>query len=123
MSVSQSSPMVNYADTQFDPNSLYNIIPSIVPGLQHWDPNYTVASTTAAHLSYTTASVDPMSWVGWFGEEYSQFFNQSYTVTPWRERSLSQEEQSELMDLLVKNPPDVSHFVDDSATFYNSSIL
>jgi hypothetical protein len=63
-----------------------------------------------------------MSWVGWFGEQYSQFYNQQYPVTSWRERSLSQEEQAELMASLVANPPDVSHFVEESATFYDNMI-
>ncbi|PGH17161.1 hypothetical protein AJ79_01299 [Helicocarpus griseus UAMH5409] len=112
-------PAVNPGGVEFDPTSLYNTFPSVLPGLQHWDPNYTAASTTAGHLSYSNANVDPMFWVGSIGDQYSQFFNQPYP-TDWRGRSLSQEEHMELMANLVQNPPEVSYRVDESTTYYNS---
>ncbi|KAK2784890.1 hypothetical protein FQN52_008826 [Onygenales sp. PD_12] len=114
--------LVSPTGVEFDPNSLYNTFPSVVPGLQHWDPNYTAASTTAGHLAYANASVDPMFWIGSIGDQYSQYFNQPYPTTPWRGRSLSQEEHMELMAKLVENPPEVSFRVDESTTYYNSAI-
>ncbi|EEP81001.1 hypothetical protein UREG_05843 [Uncinocarpus reesii 1704] len=105
----------------FDPSSFHNSIPSVVPGLQNWDANYSAASTMAGHLSYTNAGLDdPMIWTGTFGEQYSQFFNQPFPNTGWRDRSLSREEQSELMANLVNEIPDVSYLINESATFYNA---
>lgn len=106
---------------QFDPSSLYNPIPSIVPGLQHWDPNYTAASTTSSHLAYH-ANVDPTFWMGSIGDEYSQFFNQPYPVSSWRGRSLSHAEQAELLANLVQNPPQITLRPEESATYYNISM-
>ncbi|ODH50355.1 hypothetical protein GX48_03470 [Paracoccidioides brasiliensis] len=112
---------INPSDTQFDPNSLYNTFPSVLPGLQHWDPNYNPTSTTAGHLSYPSASANPMSWLGSIGDQYSQFFNQPYPAN-WQGRSLSQQEQIELMENLVQNPPEVSYRPDESTTYYNNEI-
>ncbi|KMP04193.1 hypothetical protein CIRG_03884 [Coccidioides immitis RMSCC 2394] len=74
----------------------------------------------ASHLSYGNAPLDPMIWTSAFGGQYSQFFNQPYPNTGWRDRSLSREEQSELMAHLVDELPDVSYLVNESATFYNA---
>ncbi|PGH01551.1 hypothetical protein AJ80_08985 [Polytolypa hystricis UAMH7299] len=115
-------PIATPVGAQFDPASLYNQFPSVVPGLSHWDPNYTAASTTASHLSYYNANVDPMFWIGSIGDQYSQFFNQPYPDTSFRGRSLSQEEHLELMESLVQNPPEVSLPTAESATYYNSAI-
>ena len=108
----------------FDPTSLYNNpFPSVLPGLQHWDPNYATASTTAESLTHCNASVEPMSWMGYIGDQYSQFFNQPYPSSSWRERSLSEQEHIELMATLVNDLPDVSHLANNEPTaFYSSSI-
>lgn len=117
-------PGVHQPHQPFDPNSPYNNpFPSVLPGLQHWDPNYTAASTTADNLAYCSANVEPMSWMGYIGDQYSQFFNQPYPTNSWRDRSLSQQEHIELMANLVDDLPDVSHLgTNESATFYSSSI-
>ncbi|TPX24311.1 hypothetical protein DIZ76_013657 [Coccidioides immitis] len=104
----------------FDPSSFHNSFPSVVTGLRNWDSNYSAASTMASHLSYGNAPLDPMIWTSAFGGQYSQFFNQPYPNTGWRDRSLSREEQSELMAHLVDELPDVSYLVNESATFYNA---
>jgi hypothetical protein len=106
-------------ELRFDPTTPFNDFPSVLHGLPGWDPNYTAASTTASHLAYVDASVDPMLWLGSIGDQYSQYSHQPFPVAPWRERTLSQQEQFELMASLEENIPDVSsHLVNESATFY-----
>lgn len=110
-----------YPNLPVDRATPYNAFPSIVPGLPGWDPNFALASTTACGLAYVDAAVDPANWMGPIGDQYSQYFNGSYPAPPWRERTLSQQEQVELMASLEKNVPDVSaQLVNDSATFYQS---
>ncbi|EDN02926.1 predicted protein [Histoplasma mississippiense (nom. inval.)] len=118
VTTSYSPPAANSGDPAFDPNSLYNHFPSVLPGLQHWDPNYTAASTTAGYLSYSNANVDPLFWLGSIGDQYSQFFNQQYP-TDVRGRSLTQEEHMELMANLVQNPPDASCRSNEPMAYYS----
>ncbi|KXG52998.1 Transcription factor [Penicillium griseofulvum] len=110
-----------YHDVSIDPNTPYNTIPSVVPGLQGWDPNFSLASTTAGHLAYTDATVDPMNWSSSIGDQYSQYFNEPFPVPSWRERTLSQQEQIELLDSLEHNIPDVSaQLVNEYNAYYQS---
>lgn len=116
-----AAPAVTYADLQVDPNTPFNTFPTVVPGLQGWDPNFTVASTTAGHLAYVDAAVDPMNWESSVADQYSQYFSEPFPVPSWRERTLSYQEQVELMASLEDNIPDVSaQLVRESATFYQS---
>ncbi|KAF7585169.1 hypothetical protein BBP40_011903 [Aspergillus hancockii] len=116
-----TSSTTTYSDGRFDPATPYNQIPSVVPGLQGWDPDFTLASTTAGHLAYVDATVDPMNWMDSIGNQYSQYLNGAYPVPSWRERTLSQQEQIELMAKLEDNIPDVSaQLVRESATFYQT---
>lgn len=108
----------SYSQANFDPTTPFNAFPSVLPGLPGWDPNYTAASTTASHLAYVDATVDPMLWLGSIGDQYSQYSNQPF---PGRGRTLSQQEQIELMDSLEDNIPDVSaQLLDQTAIFYHS---
>jgi hypothetical protein len=110
-----------YPDVSIDPNTPYNSIPSVVPGLQGWDPNFSLASTTAGHLAYVDAFVDPMNWTTSIGDQYSQYFNEPFPVPSWRERTLSQQEQIELLASLEHNIPDVSaQLVNEYNAFYQS---
>ncbi|OJJ49340.1 hypothetical protein ASPZODRAFT_129778 [Penicilliopsis zonata CBS 506.65] len=114
-----SAGVVSFQDELIDPNTPYNAFPSVVPGLQGWDPNFSLASTTSSHLAYVDAMVDPMGWMGSIGDQYSQYFHEPYPVPSWRGRTLSQQEQIELMASLEDNLPDVSsQLVRESATFY-----
>lgn len=114
-------PTSLYPDVSIDPNTPYNSIPSVVPGLQGWDPNFSLASTTAGHLAYVDASVDPMNWTTSIGDQYSQYFNEPFPVPSWRERTLSQQEQIELLASLEHNIPDVSaQLVNEYNAFYQS---
>lgn len=110
-----------YADMPIDPNTPYNAMPLVLPGLQGWDPNFSLASTTASHLAYIDAAVDPMQWTSSIGDQYSQYFHEPFPVPPWRERTLSQQEQIELMTSLEHDIPDVSaQLVRESNAFYQS---
>jgi hypothetical protein len=106
---SEQTPVQNSVQPAgtFDPNSLYNSFPSVVPGLQHWDPNYETACTTSAHLTFPATAVDPMSYMGFIGDQYSQFFQEPVTNPTWRNRSLTQQEHVELMETLAQNVPDM----------------
>lgn len=118
-SPSYAAPAVTYAGLQVDPNTPFNTFPTVVPGLQGWDPNFMLASTTAGHLTCVDASVDPMNWTGSIADQYSQYFNEPYPVPSWRGRTLSRQEQVELMASLENNIPDVSaQLMRESAAFY-----
>jgi hypothetical protein len=115
------APSGPFSDVSIDPNTPYNTMPSVVPGLQGWDPNFSLASTTASHLAYIEATVDPMHWESSIGDQYSNYFNEPFPIPPWRERTLSQQEQIELMASLEHNIPDVSaQLVRESHAFYQS---
>ncbi|KAF7712138.1 Fungal Zn(2)-Cys(6) binuclear cluster domain-containing protein [Penicillium ucsense] len=110
-----------FSDLSIDPNTPHNAMPSIVPGLQGWDPNFSLASTTASHLAYVDATVDPMQWTLSIGDQYSNYFNEPFPTPSWRERTLSQQEQIELMASLEYNIPDVSaQLGHESYAFYQS---
>lgn len=110
-----------YPDVSIDPTTPFNSIPSVVPGLQGWDPHFSLASTTASHLAYVDATVDPMQWTSTIEDQYSQYFNEPFPVPAWRERTLSQQEQIELMASLEQDIPDVSaQLVRESNAFYQS---
>lgn len=120
-SESYGGPASLYPDVSIDPNTPYNTIPSVVPGLQGWDPNFSLASTTAGHLAYVDATVDPMNWTTSIGDQYSQYFNEPFPVPSWRERTLSQQEQIELLASLEHNIPDVSaQLINEYHAFYQS---
>ncbi|KAF9883164.1 hypothetical protein FE257_004049 [Aspergillus nanangensis] len=116
-----NAPATSHAEESIDPTTPYNPFPSVVSGLQGWDPNFTLASTTASHLAYVDAMVDPTGWMDIMGDQYSQYFNEAYPLPSARGRTLSQQEQIELMETLEDNIPDVSsQLVRESETFYQT---
>jgi hypothetical protein len=88
----------SYEESAFDPNSLYNPFPSVVPGVQHWDPNYTSAPNAPGQFVYASPQMEQRCWLGEFGDQYSQYLHSPYLPNP--PRSLSKEEHVELMELL-----------------------
>ncbi|KAL4750134.1 hypothetical protein BDW72DRAFT_176427 [Aspergillus terricola var. indicus] len=95
--------------SNFDPSTPFNAFPSVVTGLPGWDPNFSLSSmTTADTFPYSNATADPMNWADTFGGQYSHYFNGDYPANPWRGRTLSQQEQLELMDSLADHIPDVT---------------
>lgn len=107
-----------YGDPNFDPSTPFNTFPSVVPGLSGWDPNYTAVPVTTTSGGYVDMSADSTYWMGPFGDQYSQYSNQP---GPWRSRTLSQEEQIELMDSLADHIPDVSSMLMHDTTIYYRS--
>ncbi len=87
-----------YNDSAFDPNSSCNQFPSVVPGVQHWDPDYTSSQLVPGQFVYASPQMEQRFWLGDFGEQYSQYMHAPYLLE--QPRSLSQEQQSELMQLL-----------------------
>lgn len=106
-----------YSDPNFDPTTPFNTFPSVVPGLPGWDPTYAAISLDSGGSGYGDSNVVPDSgfWLGPFGDQCSQYSNQP---GPWRGRTLSQEEQIELMDSLADNIPDVSSMLTNDSTIY-----
>ncbi|KAJ5136306.1 hypothetical protein N7448_004860 [Penicillium atrosanguineum] len=110
-----------FSDILIDPTTPYNAMPSGIAGVQGWDPHFSLASTTAGHLAYIDAAVDPMQWTTSISDQYSQYFATPFPSESWRERTLSQQEQIELMASLEQNIPDVSaQLVRESHAFYQS---
>lgn len=105
----------SYSENAFDPNSLYNSFPSVLPGVQHWDPNYTSSQLVPGQFVYASPQMEQRFWLGDFGEQYSQYMHAPYLPTP--PRSLSQEQQSELMQLLEETVmPEVTNRPANSST-------
>ncbi|KAL4875828.1 fungal-specific transcription factor domain-containing protein [Aspergillus karnatakaensis] len=100
--------LLSRSDLNFDPSTPFNSFPSVVPGLPGWDPNFSLSSNTDYSLPYSDPTANPLSWVDNLGEQYSQYFNGDYPAAPWRGRTLSQQEQLELMDSLADHIPDVT---------------
>lgn len=116
-----SEPVAPYSEVQFDPATPHNPFPTVIPRVQGWDPNFTLGSTTPGHLAYVEAQVDPMDWMDIIGNQYSQYFNGAYPTPSWRGRTLSQQEQIELMASLEQNIPDVSaQLMRETGTFYQT---
>ncbi|PLB38784.1 putative C6 transcription factor [Aspergillus candidus] len=114
-------PQTTCADLPFDAATPYNPFPSVLPGVSGWDPNASIASTTSETLAYINAAFNPLDWMDTMDDQYSQYLNGAYPTSSWRERTLSQQDQIELMASLADNIPDVSsQLVQDSATFYQS---
>ena len=86
-------------DPAFDPSSVFNTFPSTMPGLQHWDPDYSSPSATSNALALVAPMYDPTYYLGSIGEQYSQYLHAPY-FSEQAIQSLNQEQQSELMNTL-----------------------
>jgi len=86
-------------DPTFDPTSFYNTFPSTMPGLQHWDPDFSSPSATSNTLALAAPTYDPSYYLGSIGEQYSQYLHTPY-FSEQAMQSLNQEQQSELMNSL-----------------------
>ena len=117
------TPETTQASSQFDPTSAFNEFPSIVPGLENWDPNYSIDTSTPSHLMFPNPAIDPMFYVGSIGDEYSQFYQQPYTSGMWKDRSLTQEEISELMASLEENLPENTTAGNEVPAYYSGGVL
>lgn len=117
------TPETTQGSTQFNPNSAFNQIPAVVPGLENWDPDYAAATTTASHLTFPDAATDPMFYVGSIGDEYSQFYQQPSTNDMWKDRTLTQEEITELMESLAQNLPETATSANEAPAFYSGGMF
>jgi hypothetical protein len=114
----------NYGIPSFNPNSVNNMFPATIPGLQNWDSNQTAASGQAAFAGYNDVVMDTKPWLGDFGDEYSRYMHQDYNPPRQRMESLSEQQQHELMAALEQDQlPDVSQLISDAETFYDGNIL
>lgn len=96
---SQPYLLPTYQDPSFDPNSVFNTIPSTLPGLQHWDPDFSAPSEPANTLALAAPMYDPEFYLGSIGEQYSQYLHTQYLPQQSMQR-LNEEQQSELMNTL-----------------------
>ena len=86
----------------FDPNSVYNTLPAVLPGLQHCDPGLAeVPGTMTADTPCFMASRDEDLYLGTMGDQYSQYLHAPY-IPQHRLQSLNEEQQVELMTSLEK---------------------
>lgn len=105
-------------DSAFDPTSPYNMIPSVVPGLQHWDPNYSSPSAQSNFLAYSMPPYDANYYLASIGDQYSQYLQAPY-IPQQPVQSLNEEQQSELLNFLeMRGIDDTEDLMDSSATFF-----
>ena len=88
-------------ETSFNPSSLYNTFPTVLPGLQHWDPGYAEGPRPVGNSAFYMPSQDEEFYLGTIGDQYSQYLHAPY-IPHQPLQSLSQEEQIELMTNLEK---------------------
>ncbi|KAI9369956.1 fungal-specific transcription factor domain-containing protein [Aspergillus egyptiacus] len=101
--------LLSASDPRYDRSTPFNSFPSVVPGLPGWDPNFSLSPPGTDQVPYSDTTANPIGLIDAFGEQYSQYFNGDYPVNPWRGRTLSQQEQLELMDSLADHIPDVTN--------------
>lgn len=70
-----------------------------MPGLQHWDPDFSSASATSNTLALAAPTFDPSYYLGSIGEQYSQYLHAPYN-SEQAIQSLNEEQQIELMNSL-----------------------
>ena len=96
------SPALNstaeFRDGAFNPISIFNMFPSVLPGLQHWSAPGVIPPEAA----YALPQHDYEYYLGAIGEQYSQYMQTPY-VSRQPLQTLSQEQQIELMQNLEKD--------------------
>jgi hypothetical protein len=114
----------DYGVPTFNPHSVENKFPSMIPGLPQWDPNLASDLLQSTFPGYNDIVMDTKPWLGSFGDEYSRYLQQPYYPPEQQMQSLSEQQQLELMAALEQDQlPDVSNLVSDAATFYTGNIL
>lgn len=90
--VSYSTP---YSSRFFNPDSIFNPLPSTFPGMQQWSSSAeTIAATSGAAGPYSVFDHD--NYLGSIGDQYSQYLHAPY-VSQDPIKSLSQEQQYALL--------------------------
>lgn len=103
--VERLQPLFEYTaafqDVPFDPNSLYNTLPTAFPDFQHYGEGYGGTLGFMGNPAYYMPSKDENFYLGTIGDQYSQYLHAPYA--PHQPlQSLSQEQQIELMTNLEK---------------------
>ena len=113
-------PPVAYEDTSFNPNSVYNTLPSSIPGLQDWVPNNTLPFSTAPQMVPFSTVEEQNYHLPFIGNQYSQYLQAQYEP-PQPVRTLNHEQQIELMNTLeMDGLQDLGDLMDQSARFFSS---
>lgn len=90
-----------FTDVPFDPNSVYNTLPTAFPDFQHYGQGYGGSPGFMGNPAYYMPSKDENLYLGTIGDQYSQYLHAPYA--PHQPlQSLSQEQQTELMTNLEK---------------------
>lgn len=106
----------------FDALTSAPFMPVTTQGMGPWpgmsagpvDPGF----ASSPHFDYNTPP-----WLATFGDEYSQYMNQTYAPMTNQMQTLSQQEQMELMASLEQcQLPDVSNLISNSTTFYTAQL-
>ncbi|SLM35384.1 fungal specific transcription factor domain-containing protein [Lasallia pustulata] len=113
-------PTAAYEDTSFDPNSVYNTLPSSIPGLQHWiTSNAIPMAATSQTIPFSMAEEQNYN-LALMGNQYSQYLQAPYEPQQ-PVRTLNHEEQIELMNTLeMDGLQDLEDLMDQSARFFSS---
>ena len=88
-----------------------------------WNPNVTSPDGFPHFMASSNMhmDVDDRPWLGYYGDEYSRYLQQTYFPSPQQTQSLNLQQHGELMETLEKSTlPDISYFLNDSATTYPS---
>lgn len=113
-------PTAAYEDPSFNPNSVYNTLPSSTPSLQHWIPGNTIPMATTTQMTPFSTAEEQNYHLAFMGNQYSQYLQAQYEPQQ-PVRSLNHEEQIELMNTLeMDGLQDLGDLMDQSARFFSS---
>lgn len=109
-----------YEETSFNPNSVYNTLPSSIPSLQHWVNSNTIPMATTTPLTPFTMAEEQNYHLAFMGNQYSQYLQAPYAPQQ-PVRTLDHEQQIELMNTLeMDGLQDLGDLMDQSARFFSS---
>lgn len=114
----QQPPTFEYTtavgESAFDPTSVYNVFPSTLPGLQHWS----APGVTPSGAAYAIPRHDHEYYLGFMGEQYSQYLHAPFVTQP---QMLSHAEQIELMRILENDRgASTTALLNESAGFFSN---
>jgi len=122
--MSPQSPMptaMHYSLPGFELPIANHLLSATSQSLPQWNPAMTTTSMGPGYMAPLSMPPTTQPWLATIGDEYSQYMHQAYAPNPYQMKSLSEQQQSELMDSLTRSQlPDVSNLVSDSTTFYTA---
>ena len=109
-----------YEDTSFNPNSVYNTLPSSIPSSQHWATSNTIPMTTTTQMTPFSMAEEQNYHLAFMGNQYSQYLQAQYEPQQ-PVRTLNLEQQIELMNTLeMDGLQGLGDLMDQSARFFSS---